>query len=45
MYEKLKGLKIGFAMTGSFCTFKKAFEKKNIKLEKSRKSIVKKCIL
>lgn len=26
MYEKLKGLKIGFAMTGSFCTFEKAFE-------------------
>ena len=24
MYEKLKGLRIGYALTGSFCTFEKS---------------------
>lgn len=26
MHEKLKGLKIGYALTGSFCTFERTFE-------------------
>ena len=26
MYEALKGLRIGYALTGSFCTFEKTFE-------------------
>ncbi|MBQ6181759.1 MAG: dipicolinate synthase subunit B [Ruminococcus sp.] len=26
VYESLKGLKIGYAMTGSFCTFERSFE-------------------
>ena len=26
MFESLKGLKIGYAMTGSFCTFEQSFE-------------------
>lgn len=26
MYERLKGLKIGYALTGSFCTFERSFE-------------------
>ncbi|MDE6034406.1 MAG: dipicolinate synthase subunit B [Ruminococcus sp.] len=30
MYENLRGLKIGFAMTGSFCTFGKCFEQVEI---------------
>ena len=26
VYERLKGLKIGYALTGSFCTFERSFE-------------------
>ena len=31
--KNLKGLKIGFAMTGSFCTFQKSFEQAEILVE------------
>ena len=30
MYESLRGLKIGYALTGSFCTFEKSFAQAKI---------------